>query len=122
MYIREESAAEKKAIRIATFFVKVDAKNMGEVAILSSRINDANIETTSKKSKAQEVETIYALQDKSEEEKNKILTPKVSNEGEGRALSLELICRLKKIVLSERQAMIFLLLPVPERSFSFSSY
>jgi hypothetical protein len=72
-YRSEAFAAEKKAICIATFFVKVDAKNMGEVAILSRRINDANIETTSKKSKAQEVEAIYALQDKSEEEKNKIL-------------------------------------------------
>jgi hypothetical protein len=39
---------------------------MGEVAILLRRINDANIETTSKKYKAQEVEAIYALQDKSE--------------------------------------------------------
>jgi hypothetical protein len=29
-YRSEESAAEKKAIRIATFSVKVDAKNMGE--------------------------------------------------------------------------------------------
>jgi hypothetical protein len=83
-YRSEESAAEKKAICIATFFVKVDAKNMGEVAILSRRINDANIETTSKKSKAQEVEAIYALQDKSEEEKNKILTPEVRKDGGGR--------------------------------------
>jgi hypothetical protein len=83
-YRSEESAAEKKAIRIGTFFVKVDAKNMGEVAILSRRINDANIETTSKKSKAQEVEAIYALQDKSEEEKNKILTPEVRKDGGGR--------------------------------------
>jgi hypothetical protein len=83
-YRSKESAAEKKAIHIATFNVKVDAKNMGEVAILSRRINDANIETTSKKSKAQEVEAIYALQDKSEEEKNKILTPKVRKDGGGR--------------------------------------
>jgi hypothetical protein len=77
-YRSEESPEEKKAIRIATFFVRVDAKNMGEVAILSRRINDANIETTSKKSKAQEVEAIYALQDKSEAEMLKILTPEVS--------------------------------------------
>jgi hypothetical protein len=29
-YRSEESPKEKKAIRIATFFVKVDAKNMGK--------------------------------------------------------------------------------------------
>jgi hypothetical protein len=75
---RSEESPEEKAIRIATFFVKVDAKNVGEVAILLRRINDANIETTSKKSKAQEVEAIYALQDKSEAEMLKILTPEVS--------------------------------------------
>jgi hypothetical protein len=79
-----KSLQQRKAICIDTFFVKVDAKNMGEVAILSRRINDANIETTSKKSKAQEVEANYALQDKSEEEKNKILTPEVRKDGGGR--------------------------------------
>jgi hypothetical protein len=77
-YRSKESLEEKKAIRIVTFFVKVDAKNMGEVAILSQRINDANIETTSKKFKAQEVEAIYALQDKSKAEMLRILTPEVS--------------------------------------------
>jgi hypothetical protein len=56
----------------------VDAKNRGEVAILLRKINDTNIEDTSKKSKAQEMEAIYALQDKSEAEMLKILTPEVS--------------------------------------------
>jgi hypothetical protein len=71
------TAAEKRLIRMVTFFVKVDANNMGKVAILSRRINDANIEMTSKKSAAQEVEAIYGLRDKTQAEMDLILTPEV---------------------------------------------
>jgi hypothetical protein len=62
---------------MVTFFVKVDANNMGKVAILSRRINDANIEMISKKSAAQEVEAVYGLQDKTQAEMDLILTPEV---------------------------------------------
>jgi hypothetical protein len=72
------TAAEKRPIRMVTFFVKVDPKNMGKVAILSRRINDANIEMTSIKSAAQEVEAIYGLQDKTQAEMDLILTPEVT--------------------------------------------
>jgi hypothetical protein len=71
------TAAEKRPIRMVTFFVKVDANNMGKVAILSRRINDANIKMTSKKSAAQEVEAIYGLQDKTQAEMDLILTTEV---------------------------------------------
>jgi hypothetical protein len=71
------TAAEKRPIRMVTFFVKVDANNMGKVAILSRRINDANIEMTSKKSATQEVEAIYGLQDKTQAKMDLILTPEV---------------------------------------------
>jgi hypothetical protein len=71
------TAAEKRPIRMVTFFVKVDANNMGKVAILSRRINDANIGMTSKKSAAQEVEAIYGLQNKTQAEMDLILTPEV---------------------------------------------
>jgi hypothetical protein len=62
---------------MVTFFVKVDAKNMGKVAILLRRINDANIEMTSKKSAAQEVEVVCGLQDKTQAKMDLILTPEV---------------------------------------------
>jgi hypothetical protein len=77
---RSEAATleEKKPIRMVTFFVKVDKKHMGNVGILSRRINDALVETTSKKSAAQEVEAIYGLHDKTQAEMDLILTPEVS--------------------------------------------
>jgi hypothetical protein len=75
--IEAASAAEKRPICMVTFFVEVDANIMGKVAILSRRINDANIEMTLKKSAAQEVEAICGLQDKTQAEMDMILTPEV---------------------------------------------
>lgn len=75
--LRIAGKAVKRNIFFQTFIVEVNADNMEDVCAMSRQINDNNIELNSRKSAAQEVIACYEINDKTQEEMDKIVTPEV---------------------------------------------
>ncbi|GAQ77555.1 hypothetical protein KFL_000010040 [Klebsormidium nitens] len=71
---KADTGKTTKDIFFQTFLVGLTADNMDDVAAMSRQINDNNIEFNSKKTVAQEVYACYQLNDKTEEEMEKIVS------------------------------------------------
>lgn len=67
----------KKHVYFSTFIVEVTADNMEDVCGMSRQINDSNLEFNSKKSVAQEVYACYEINDKSQDEMDRIVSKEV---------------------------------------------
>ncbi len=78
---REKDKANGEVLRtvmFSTFLLRLDKDNMDDVCAMSRQINDNNLEFNSRKSAAQEVYAIYEINDKTQEEMEKVVSNEVS--------------------------------------------